>query len=203
MSDIGWAPPWKIPIFVATCRVASGSVEGERHPRKMVPAAGTSSIYNTFGFRCSLAGSLRGAGRLGRCRVMSISQTIRPHLPYLRRFARTLTGNQEAGDAYVATLLEGLVATPSDFATDLPSRVSLYHRFLRVWNSVRLTGGWRTRRQGITGYGGAADQFDQLIAATSVLAGGGRRFHCSGGRNAFSKSARRTSRAFSILPARR
>ena len=71
---------------------------------------------------------------------MSISQTIRPHLPYLRRFARTLTGNQEAGDAYVATLLEGLVATPSDFATDLPSRVSLYHRFLRVWNSVRLTG---------------------------------------------------------------
>lgn len=71
---------------------------------------------------------------------MSISQTIRPHLPYLRRFARTLTGNQEAGDAYVATLLEGLVATPSDFATDLPARVSLYHRFLRVWNSVRLTG---------------------------------------------------------------
>ena len=72
---------------------------------------------------------------------MSISQTIRPHLPYLRRFARTLTGSQEMGDAYVATLLEGLVATPSDFATDLPPRVSLYHLFLRVWNSVRLTAG--------------------------------------------------------------
>jgi len=72
---------------------------------------------------------------------MSISQTIRPHLPYLRRFARTLSGSQEAGDAYVATLLEGLIATPSDFATDLPPRVSLYHLFLRVWNSVRLTGG--------------------------------------------------------------
>jgi DNA-directed RNA polymerase specialized sigma24 family protein/CheY-like chemotaxis protein len=72
---------------------------------------------------------------------MSISQTIRPHLPYLRRFARTLSGSQEAGDAYVATLLEGLIATPSDFAADLPPRVSLYHLFLRVWNSVRLTGG--------------------------------------------------------------
>lgn len=69
---------------------------------------------------------------------MSIAQTIRPHLPYLRRFARTLTGTQEAGDAYVATLLEGLVSTPSDFPTQMPSRVALYHLFLRVWNSVRL-----------------------------------------------------------------
>jgi CheY-like chemotaxis protein/DNA-directed RNA polymerase specialized sigma24 family protein len=69
---------------------------------------------------------------------MSIAQTIRPHLPYLRRFARTLAGNQEAGDAYVATLLEGLVATPSDFPSNLPPRVALYLLFLRVWNSVRL-----------------------------------------------------------------
>ena len=69
---------------------------------------------------------------------MSIAQTIRPHLPYLRRFARTLTGAQESGDAYVATLLEGLVSTPSDFPTDVPPRVALYHLFLRVWNSVRL-----------------------------------------------------------------
>ncbi len=70
---------------------------------------------------------------------MSIAQTIRPHLPYLRRFARTLTGAQEAGDAYVATLLEGLISTPSDFPTDMPPRMALYHLFLRVWNSVKLT----------------------------------------------------------------
>jgi DNA-directed RNA polymerase specialized sigma24 family protein/CheY-like chemotaxis protein len=70
---------------------------------------------------------------------MSISQTIRPHLPYLRRFARTLTGNQEAGDAYVAMLLESLVATPSDFPSNASPRVSLYRLFLRVWNSVRLS----------------------------------------------------------------
>ena len=54
---------------------------------------------------------------------MSIAQTIRPHLPYLRRFARTLTGAQETGDAYVATLLESLVSTPSDFPKDVPARV--------------------------------------------------------------------------------
>ncbi len=69
---------------------------------------------------------------------MSIAQTIRVHLPYLRRFARTLTGAQQTGDAYVATLLESLVSTPSDFPTDVPARVALYQMFLKVWNSVRL-----------------------------------------------------------------
>ncbi|HML30163.1 MAG TPA: sigma factor-like helix-turn-helix DNA-binding protein, partial [Hyphomicrobium sp.] len=69
---------------------------------------------------------------------MSIAQTIRVHLPYLRRFARTLTGAQQTGDAYVATLLESLVSTPSDFPTDMPPRTALYHLFLKVWNSVRL-----------------------------------------------------------------
>src|SRR4029079_3483213 len=58
-----------------------------------------------------------------------------------RVLAMTRSGSHEAGDSYVATLLEGLIATPSDFATDLPPRVSLYHLFLRVWNSVRLTDG--------------------------------------------------------------
>lgn len=71
---------------------------------------------------------------------MSIAQTIRVHLPYLRRFARTLTGAQQTGDAYVATLLESLVSTPSDFPTNMPPRMALYHMFLRVWNSVRLDG---------------------------------------------------------------
>lgn len=69
---------------------------------------------------------------------MSIAQTIRVHLPYLRRFARTLTGSQQLGDAYVATLLESLVSTPSDFPTNMPARMALYYLFLKVWNSVRL-----------------------------------------------------------------
>ncbi|WP_045835841.1 response regulator [Hyphomicrobium sp. 99] len=71
---------------------------------------------------------------------MSIAQTIRVHLPYLRRFARTLTGAQQTGDAYVAMLLESLVSTPSDFPANMPPRMALYNLFLRVWNSVRLDG---------------------------------------------------------------
>ncbi len=32
---------------------------------------------------------------------MSIAQQIAPHLPYLRRYARALTGSQKAGDSAV------------------------------------------------------------------------------------------------------
>jgi phosphohistidine phosphatase SixA len=34
------------------------------------------------------------------------SQLVVQHLPYLRRYARALTGSQMAGDAYVAATLE-------------------------------------------------------------------------------------------------
>ena len=39
--------------------------------------------------------------------------TVAPHLPYLRRFARALTGTQASGDTYVAAVLESLIADPS------------------------------------------------------------------------------------------
>ena len=40
---------------------------------------------------------------------MSISQMIGPQLPYLRRFARALSGSQDSGDAYVVAMLEALL----------------------------------------------------------------------------------------------
>ena len=46
---------------------------------------------------------------------MSIAQAIAPHLPYLRRFARALTGTQQGGDAYAVATLEALIADPSSF----------------------------------------------------------------------------------------
>jgi len=36
---------------------------------------------------------------------MTLSTRIAPHLPYLRRFSRALTGSQASGDAYVAAAL--------------------------------------------------------------------------------------------------
>ncbi len=43
---------------------------------------------------------------------MSTSQAVLQHLPFLRRYARALTGSQSSGDAYVAATLESLIASP-------------------------------------------------------------------------------------------
>ncbi|MEM7694328.1 MAG: response regulator [Pseudomonadota bacterium] len=69
---------------------------------------------------------------------MSLAQTIAPHIPYLRRFARSLTGNQPSGDAYVEAVLQALVADPSLYDTRLPARVALYRILVKVWDSVTI-----------------------------------------------------------------
>jgi DNA-directed RNA polymerase specialized sigma24 family protein len=67
---------------------------------------------------------------------MSKSQLIAQHVPYLRRYARALTGSQASGDSYVAATLEALVKDPklSDIA-DQP-RVALFRLFSTIWNSI-------------------------------------------------------------------
>jgi DNA-directed RNA polymerase specialized sigma24 family protein/CheY-like chemotaxis protein len=67
---------------------------------------------------------------------MSVSQSIAPHLPSLRRFARALSGSQESGDAYVVALLEALVGNPAIFPSKLDPKIALYQIFLKIWNSV-------------------------------------------------------------------
>jgi CheY-like chemotaxis protein/DNA-directed RNA polymerase specialized sigma24 family protein len=69
---------------------------------------------------------------------MTISEQIAPHLPYLRRYARALTGRQTSGDAYVVELLEALVADPAIIRRDLHPRLALYATFTKLWGSVRL-----------------------------------------------------------------
>jgi DNA-directed RNA polymerase specialized sigma24 family protein len=67
---------------------------------------------------------------------MSIAKEIAPHLPYLRRFARALTGTQNSGDAYVVAMLEALVLDPASFPRELNPRIGLYRTFLKLWSSV-------------------------------------------------------------------
>jgi CheY-like chemotaxis protein len=62
---------------------------------------------------------------------MSLADSIYPHLPHLRRFARLLTGNQQAGDAAVARVLQAITADPA-VLPDLPPRLALYQCFLSV-----------------------------------------------------------------------
>ena len=69
---------------------------------------------------------------------MKLAANIAPHLPYLRRFSRALTGSQNSGDAYVAALLEALIADPTKFDIEPNIRTSLYRSFCKLWESVAL-----------------------------------------------------------------
>lgn len=72
---------------------------------------------------------------------MSLGQKLAPHLPFLRRYARALTGAQSHGDAYVRATLEAIVAAPGDFPADVDPRLGLYATFLRIWDSSNVEGG--------------------------------------------------------------
>ncbi|MCO4054065.1 MAG: response regulator [Bosea sp.] len=67
---------------------------------------------------------------------MSIAREIASYLPYLRRYARALTGSQHSGDAYVAATLEAVVADPSVFPSELPGRIAVYKLFVQMWSAA-------------------------------------------------------------------
>jgi DNA-directed RNA polymerase specialized sigma24 family protein len=69
---------------------------------------------------------------------MNISREIAPHLPYLRRFARSLCGSQKSGDAYVGATLEALIADLDSFPADTAPKVGLYRLFMASWASIPL-----------------------------------------------------------------
>jgi CheY-like chemotaxis protein len=66
---------------------------------------------------------------------MSVATDISPHLPYLRRFARTLSGIQRTGDIHVVGVLEALIADPGILPRNMPVRNALYKVFLALWSS--------------------------------------------------------------------
>lgn len=66
---------------------------------------------------------------------MSLGEALRPHLPFLRRYARALTGSQHAGDQYVRATLETIVAAPEEFPTDVEPKLALYKFFHNVRQS--------------------------------------------------------------------
>ncbi|MEZ5852329.1 MAG: response regulator [Hyphomicrobiaceae bacterium] len=70
----------------------------------------------------------------------TLAEQIAPELPYLRRFARALTGSQARGDAYVVAMLESLIADGSQFDVSLDPRTALYKSFVKVWEALPLNG---------------------------------------------------------------
>ncbi len=61
---------------------------------------------------------------------------VRAELPYLRQYARALTGNQEAGDQLTITTLEALLEDRSWYQSGLAPRVMLFRTFHSVWTAA-------------------------------------------------------------------
>ncbi|MGH6992729.1 MAG: response regulator [Caulobacteraceae bacterium] len=66
---------------------------------------------------------------------MSLLARLAPHLPYIRRYARALTGDQATGDQYVRVALEALAAGERSLDPQLTPRVALYKVFHAIWCS--------------------------------------------------------------------
>ena len=65
-----------------------------------------------------------------------LSQEIAPSLPYLRRYARALTGSQQSGDAHVLACLDALVADPTTIDLTGGAKVGLYRLFHDLWSAL-------------------------------------------------------------------
>jgi DNA-directed RNA polymerase specialized sigma24 family protein len=67
---------------------------------------------------------------------MSLLARLAPHLPYVRRYARALTGDQQTGDAYVRIALEAVAAGERALDPGMTPRVALYHVFHAIWGAT-------------------------------------------------------------------
>ena len=87
---------------------------------------------------------------------MSLGEQIAKNLPYLRRYARALTGSQATGDAFVRATLEAALADADLKASLEGGRVPLYKAFNTVWSSAYLevpdeTGNLRSHEDAASG----------------------------------------------------
>ncbi|PYE86018.1 response regulator [Pseudoroseicyclus aestuarii] len=64
-----------------------------------------------------------------------LAKLIGNELPYLRRYARALTGNQTSGDTYAAATLEAILEDRSIFDHSASPRVALFRVFHSIWDS--------------------------------------------------------------------
>ncbi|MDO5642728.1 MAG: response regulator [Paracoccus sp. (in: a-proteobacteria)] len=63
-----------------------------------------------------------------------LAKSVAQELPFLRRYARALTGSQTAGDNYAAATLEAILADRS-VVEGVPVRVGLFRAFHAIWQS--------------------------------------------------------------------
>jgi CheY-like chemotaxis protein len=64
-----------------------------------------------------------------------LAQSIGRELPYLRRYARALTGSQSAGDNYAAATLEAILTDRTVLDGEDDVRIGLFKTFHVIWQS--------------------------------------------------------------------
>lgn len=69
---------------------------------------------------------------------MPLRDVVGSELPYLRRYARAVTGSQRLGDAAVRETLEALIAAPGEFDLGKPPRAELFRAFHTIWSAESL-----------------------------------------------------------------
>lgn len=73
---------------------------------------------------------------MANAEVRSVSETVAQELPYLRRYARALTGSQTSGDSYAVATIEAILADPTVMEISPEPKVALYKAFHLVWTSA-------------------------------------------------------------------
>lgn len=68
--------------------------------------------------------------------VVDHSATVARHLPYLRRYARALTGSQTSGDTYAIAVLETIVADPALLSAHDDAKVALFAVLHSIWSTA-------------------------------------------------------------------
>ncbi len=95
---------------------------------------------------------------------MSINtDAVLPHVPYLRRHARLLSGSKEVGDEYVRICLELIVAEPERLDGS-DQRILLFRAFHAVWSALN-----EDARTGWSDATTREDRVDQGLAALAPI----------------------------------
>lgn len=66
---------------------------------------------------------------------VDISGELATHLPYLRRFARAMTGSQSSGDNFAAAALETIL-TDTSVLDGLDTKTGVFRVLYRIWSSA-------------------------------------------------------------------
>ncbi len=67
--------------------------------------------------------------------TVDISGELATHLPYLRRFARAMTGSQSSGDNFAAAALETIL-TDASVLDGLDTKTGVFRVLYRIWSSA-------------------------------------------------------------------